>query len=47
MMCIVILKITIFFWIILILHLGHTSILFETVTIKFMGLGGRGTEGRG
>ena len=29
--------ITTFLWIILILHPGHTSLLLETVTIKFMG----------
>ena len=36
------LKITIFLWIILILHPGCNSILLETATIKFGGPRGRG-----
>ena len=46
-MYVVFLKITTFLWRILILHPGRTSLLLETVTIKFGGLRGRGAEGRG
>ena len=47
----VFLKITTFLWIILMLHLGHTSLFLETVMIKFMDPKGRGatyrSEGQG
>ena len=45
-MYVVFLKITTFLWISLILHPGHTNVLLETVTIKFMGPRDQGAEGR-
>ena len=41
-MYVVFLKITTFLRTNLILHPGHTSLFLKTVTIKFMGLRGRG-----
>ena len=41
-MYVVFLKITTFLRTNLILHPGHTSLFLRTVTIKFMGLRGRG-----
>ena len=45
-MYVVFFKITVFLWIILILHPGHTSIFLETKTINFMWPWGLGAEGR-
>ena len=45
-MYVVFFKITAFLWIILILHLGHTSLFLETKTINFMWPWGLGAEGR-
>ena len=45
-MCVVFLKITTFLWRILILHNGLTSLVLETVTIKFRRPRGRGAVGR-
>ena len=44
-MYVVFLKITIFLWLTLILHTGHSSLFLETVRIEFMGPRGRGAEG--